>query len=134
LFSLGKNIFIYATLVQFIEGIWFLYSQDKIILLHIISGKAMFLIIFTILASLYIIYLFSKKGSILLINIFTIFILIMMVLLRRLIELYYLEPYSKDFKFISHYQFSPFLMFLLLFIIMLILFAYLFKCIKKNRI
>jgi hypothetical protein len=134
MFILGKNMFIYATLLQFIVGFWFLFSHKKMIWLNIVQGYGLILIILTVLFSLYIIYLFIKNGSLLLITIFGILTLILMVILRRLTEVYYLEPYLKNLKFVSHYQFSALAMFLILFIIMLVLFAYLFKCIHKNRI
>ena len=134
MFTLGKNMFIYATLLQFIVGFWFLLSHKKFIWLNIIHGYGLLLIILTFLSSLYIIYLFVKKGSLLLITIFSIITLILMVILRRLTEVYYLEPYLKNLKFMYHYQVSAFLMFLILFIIMLVLFAFLFKSIQKNRL
>jgi hypothetical protein len=134
MFTLGKNMFIYATLLQFIVGFWFLFSHKKIIWLNIIHGYGLLLIILTFLSSLYIIYLFMKKASLLLITIFGIITLILMVILRRLTEIYYLEPYLKNLKFMSHYQISAFLMFLILCIIMLVLFAFLFKSIQKNRL
>ena len=133
-FTLGKNMFIYATLLQFIVGFWFLFSHKKMIWLNIIQGYGLIFIILTILLSLYIIYLFIKNRSLIIITILGILTLILMVILRRLTETYYLEPYLKTLKFSSNYQFSALLMFLILFIIMVIVFTVLFRSIQKNKL
>lgn len=134
LFILGKYMFICATLIQFIVGLWFLFSHEKIIWLKTVNGTGLLLIIFTVLASLYIIYLFLKKGSLILIAILGFITLLFMVILRRLVEIYYLEPYIKILEHSKQYQFSALFMFTILFIIMIILFILLFKSIQKNRV
>lgn len=134
MFTLGKKTFIYATLIQFVVGLWFLFSHKKMIWLNIIQGYGLIFIILTILLSLYIIYLFIKNRSLIIITILGILTLILMVILRRLTETYYLEPYLKTLKFSSNYQFSALLMFLILFIIMVIVFTVLFRSIQKNKL
>lgn len=134
LFTLGKYMFIYATLLQFIVGLWFLFSHEKIIWLKTINGFGMVLIIFTVLAASYMIYLFLKKGSLILITLLGFITFLLMIILRRLTEIYYLDSYLKIIEYSKHYQFSALFMFLILFIIMLILFAFLFKNIQKNKI
>ncbi|MDY6821969.1 MAG: hypothetical protein SVN78_10155 [Deferribacterota bacterium] len=132
LYNLGKNMFIYTTITQFIIGPWFLLSHKKEILYNVLTGTGTIYIAIAILLSIVLIYLLIKKKSIILISIISFIVLTLMILLRRLIEVEYLKPLLESIIYKTDFQLTAFIMFLVLFLGALIFLIFLLRTINKK--
>lgn len=125
----GMKYFIYATLVQFCVGIWFLISLPKDIMLLFLGGdmvnSAVFLAgLFAGIAAL--VFGFIKKvwpaaWA-------TIISIIFMVVVRDMVRTAYLKPYFTVDKLNTIYQYSPMIMFLAALIIGTVIIIYIIRC------
>jgi len=125
----GMNYFIYATLVQFCVGIWFLISLPGDIMLLFLGSDMVHSAVF--IAGLFagitaLVFGFVKKvwpaaWA-------TIISIIFMVILRDLVRTAYLKPYFAVEKLKTIYQYSPMIMFLAALTVSAIIIVYIIRC------
>ena len=126
--TLGMKWFTYATIVQIILGIWFLISLPKEIMLLFMGGNSLATFLFIAgLTGAILILVFGFKnrvwpgaGALLL-------TVIVMVLMRDIVRTAYLKPFFSVSSLTLVKQYSPMILFLAVFIIGLILVAYMLK-------
>jgi len=125
----GLKYFIYATLVQFCVGIWFLISLPRDIMLLFLGGNMVHSAVF--LAGLFagiaaLVFGFIKKvwpaaWA-------TIISIIFMVIVRDMVRAAYLKPYFAIEKLKTIYQYSPMIMFLAALTVSAIIIIYIIRC------
>ncbi|MBU1181236.1 MAG: hypothetical protein KKF00_03550, partial [Proteobacteria bacterium] len=125
----GMKYFIYATLVQFCVGIWFLISLPRDIMLLFLGGDMVHSAVF--LAGLFagiaaLVFGFIKKvwpaaWA-------TIISIIFMVVVRDMVRTAYLKPYFAIEKLKTIYQYSPMIMFLAALTIGTVIIIYIIRC------
>ncbi|MFO7666408.1 MAG: hypothetical protein R6V76_07310 [Desulfobacterales bacterium] len=125
----GMKYFIYATLVQFCVGIWFLISLPRDVMLLFLGGdmvhSAVFLAgIFAGIAAL--VFGFIKKVWPAVWA--TITSIIFMVLVRDMVRTAYLKPYFAVEKLKTIYQYSPMIMFLAALTVATVIIIYIIRC------
>ncbi len=125
----GMKYFIYATLVQFCVGIWFLISLPRDIMFLFLGGDMVHSAVF--LAGLFagiaaLVFGFIKKvwpaAWATIISIF------FMVLVRDMVRTAYLKPYFSIEKLKTIYQYSPMIMFLAALTVSTIIIIYIIRC------
>ncbi len=125
----GMKYFIYATIVQFCVGIWFLISLPRDIMLLFLGREMVHSAVF--LAGLFagitaLVFGFIKKvwpaaWA-------TIISIIFMVLVRDMVRTAYLKPYFAVEKLKTIYQYSPMIMFLVATIVSTVVIIYIIRC------
>jgi hypothetical protein len=125
IFQFGGKAFMYATMAQFLVGIWFLVSLPRDLRLLFLGDNilATCLLCFGMLGALATIFLMSealRKESIRLaaigVSIITALIILSMSVMREILRTAYLAPYNHPQEFAVKTQWSPFLLFLGLFV------------------
>ena len=125
IFQLGGKAFLYATMTQVVIGFWFLFSLPKALRMVFMGGDplATSLLCFGLVAALVSIFMMSaalKKGNIRLaavgVTSITALIVLAMSVMRELLRMAYLKPYYNPQQFAVQTQWSPFLIFLVLFV------------------
>lgn len=125
----GMKYFIYATLVQFCVGIWFLISLPRDIMLLFLGGDMVHSAV--LLAGLFagiaaLVFGFIKKvwpaaWA-------TTICIIFMVVVRDMVRTAYLKPYFAVEKLKTIYQYSPMIMFLAALTIGTVIIIYIIRC------
>ena len=125
IFQLGGKAFLYATMAQFVIGFWFLFSLPRALRMAFLGADplATGLLCFGIVGALVSIFLMSaalKKGNIRLgalgVTGITALVVLGMSVMRELLRMAYLKPYYNPQQFAVQTQWSPFLLFLALFV------------------
>ena len=125
IFQLGGKAFLYATMAQFVIGFWFLFSLPKALRMVFMGADPLTtsLLCFGIVGALVSIFLMSaalKKGNIRLAALgvtgITALVVLAMSVMRELLRMAYLKPYYNPRQFAVQTQWSPFLLFLALFV------------------
>ena len=124
----GMKWFTYATLVQIILGFWFLISLPEEIMLLFLGGNSLATLLFLVgLSGAILILVFGSKnmvwpgvGALL-------FTVVTMVLIRDIVRTAYLKPFFSVSSLKLVPQYSPMILFLVVFVIGLILVAYMLK-------
>ncbi len=125
IFQLGGKAFLYATMAQVVIGFWFLFSLPKTLRMVFMGTDplATALLCFGLVAALTTIFMMSsalKKDNIRLaalgVTSITALIVFSMSVMRELLRMAYLKPYYNPQQFAVQTQWSPFLIFLGLFV------------------
>jgi len=125
IFQLGGKAFLYATMAQFLVGFWFLFSLPKALFMIFlgVDPLATSLLSFGLVAALVSIFMMSaalRKDNIRLAALgvtgITALIVVTMCIMRELLRMAYLKPYFNAQQFAVQTQWSPFLIFLVLFV------------------
>jgi hypothetical protein len=125
IFQLGGKAFLYATMSQFLIGFWFLFSLPKALFMIFLGADplATSLLCFGLVAALVSIFMMSaalKKDNIRLaalgVTSVTALDVLTMSTMRELLRMAYLKPYYNPRQFAVQTQWSPFLLFLVLFV------------------
>jgi hypothetical protein len=125
IFQLGGKAFLYATMTQVVIGFWFLFSLPRALRMVFLGADrlATGLLCFGIVGALASIFMMSaalKKGNIRLAALgvtgITALVVLSMSVMRELLRMAYLKPYYNPRQFAVQTQWSPFLLFLALFV------------------
>jgi hypothetical protein len=125
IFQLGGKAFLYATMAQVVIGFWFLFSLPRALRMVFMGADllATSLLCFGIVGALASIFMMSaalKKGNIRLAALgvtgITALVVLSMSVMRELLRMAYLKPYYNPRQFAVQTQWSPFLLFLALFV------------------
>lgn len=125
IFQLGGKAFLYATMTQILVGIWFLFSlPGKLRMLflgdNILATSLLSFGIAGAVASIMVMSRALKKDNVRLagiaVSIITGLVILSMSVMRDLLRTAYLKPYSGSHEFAVRTQWSPFLLFLCLFV------------------
>ena len=132
--KLGKFAFIIPTMIQFIIGPWFLFSHKPEFILYFLklNSTGSILIVIAIILVIYSLYLTIKDNKPLLVFSINILIILSMVIVRRIVEMLYLAPFSAKIIYTTKAQFLPFVMFLTLLILAVFLFVFLYFKIQRS--
>lgn len=127
--SRGMKYFIYATLIQFCVGIWFLISLPKDIMFLFLGGDIVHSVIF--LAGLFagltaLVFGFIKRvwpaaWA-------TIISIIFMVIIRDMVRTAYLKPYFAVENLKTIYQYSPLILFFAALTVSAVIIIYIIRC------
>lgn len=131
MYNYGKNSFLGATLLQIVVGPWFLLSNSKDVISHLMHSPTglTFLIIGIISGFLGTYLIFTKGESAVKLSILMLISMISMVLVRRVVENAYFSKYFDYTKLKVSPQWDVFILFCLLLVGLLIV---LFITFKKN--
>jgi len=125
IFQLGGKAFLYATMAQFVIGFWFLFSLPRALRMVFMGTDplATALLCFGLVAALVTIFMMStalRKDNIRLAALgvtgITALVVLVMSVMRELLRMAYLKPYYNPQQFAVQTQWSPFLIFLVLFV------------------
>ncbi len=124
----GLKYFSVATAVQIFLGIWFLLALPKQVMMEFMGGNAygtglLTLGIILALGALY----FGFKGNLMASSLTTLVLLIVMILIRDLVRILYLEPYFSMSDLTVKPEYSPLIFFLVVFVAGLAMIWYMLK-------
>jgi hypothetical protein len=125
LFQFGGKAFMYATMVQFVIGFWFLLSLPRDLYMLFLGGNtlATSLLAVGVVGTLVSIYLMSEalrkddvRRAAIALSAITVVIILTMCVMRDMLRDAYLKPYFHPQEFAVKTQWSPLLLFLGLFL------------------
>ena len=124
----GLKYFSVATAVQIFFGIWFLLALPKQVMMEFMGGNAygtglLTLGIILALGALY----FGFKGNLMASSVTTLVLLIVMILIRDLVRILYLQPYFSMSDLTVKPEYSPLIFFLVVFVAGLAMIWYMLK-------
>ncbi len=124
----GLKYFSVATAVQIFFGIWFLLALPKQVMMEFMGDSAygtglLTLGIILALGALY----FGFKGNLMASSVTTLVLLIVMILIRDLVRILYLQPYFSMSDLTVKPEYSPLIFFLVVFVAGLAMIWYMLK-------
>ncbi len=128
LIAKGMTYFTYATAVQIFIGVWFLLALPKKVMLVFMGGSSYGTILLLLGIILAFIALYSGyKQQVILSSVITLVTIIMMIFMRDLVRIAYLEPYFHLSDLVVEPEYSPLIFFLVTFALGLVLIGYMLK-------
>lgn len=127
MYNFGRKSFFIMTLIQIPVGIWLLLTHEKQIMMLLMGKSTLGTLSFVIALAATIIALLSialKKDSLNIIVLLGLVTTIFMVIVRRVIENGYFSQYQDIYSIQTNPQWSIFLIFVVLLLIVLIVMAY----------
>lgn len=128
LISNGMTYFTYATAIQILIGCWYLVALPKKVMMLFMGGSAYGtgLLLLGITLGIVVLY-FGYKKRLILASTITLVTIVVMIFMRDLVRIAYLEPYFQLSDLVVEPEYSPLIFFLVTFAIGLALIGYMLK-------